>query len=63
MKPSEVSQAWEYLAQCPQPTQWEENPRQPRVPRNLRRLSDADWYLLSNLLSQAMYQKEQASLH
>ena len=63
LEPEEVSQAWQYLASLPEPSQWVPLPQNPPVPKNLRRLSDSDWHLLDSLLARELHLKSQASLH
>lgn len=63
LEPEEVSQAWEYLASLPEQSLLGLEQPQPPVPENLHLLSDADWFLLDNLLAREMHLKEKASLH
>ena len=63
LEPEEVSQAWQYLYNLPAPNPWALEPSPPPVPKNLRRLSDADWYLLDSLLARELHLKSQASPH
>ena len=60
LSPEEVSQAWEFLAGLPTQEIWEQefNP-----PQNLQNLSDADWYLLSNLLAREELLKSRSRVH
>jgi hypothetical protein len=64
--PEEVSQAWQYLASLPSLLEINQGlslPEHPPIPKNLRCLTDADWYLLDNLLARELHLKSQAHLH
>lgn len=62
LSPEEVSQAWEFLAGLPTQELWvneiEFNP-----PQSLQSLSDADWFLLSNLLAREELLKSRSRVH
>ena len=62
LSPDEVSLAWEFLAGLPTQEIWvpehEFNP-----PPELKSLSDADWYLLSNLLAREELLKSRSQVH
>ena len=60
LSPEQVSQAWQYLSSLQPPSSL--NPEHPPPPENLQHLSDADWFLLSNLLLREMYLKERSPL-
>lgn len=58
----EVSLAWEYLAGLPPQEMWE--PEQVlNPPPPLQDLSDADWFLLSNLLAREELLKSRSQVH
>lgn len=62
LSPEEVSQAWQFLAGLPTQELWvsdvEFNP-----PESLQSLSDADWFLLSNLLAREELLKSRSRVH
>jgi len=62
LSPEEVSQAWQYLVSLPQPSEFFQQ-EEPPLPSNLRHLSDADWFLLGNLLNRELHLKSQQPLH
>ena len=56
----EISRAWKYLANLPDPEMWVEFPP---PPADLQDLSDADWHLLSSLLMREELLKSQSEVH
>lgn len=62
LSPEQVSQAWEFLVSLPQPNFLNPEPEFPEPPPHLSHLSDADWYLLDNLLARELKLKEQSPL-
>lgn len=56
----EISRAWSYLADLPDPELWVEFPP---PPLDLQDLSDADWHLLGNLLAREELLKSQSEVH
>ena len=62
LSPEQVSQAWEFLANLQPPTFLNPEPEFPEPPPHLSHLSDADWYLLDNLLARELKLKEQSPL-
>lgn len=56
----EISRAWKYLADLPDPEVWAEYPP---PPDDLQDLSDADWHLLSSLLAREELLKSQSEVH
>jgi len=62
LSPEQVSQAWEFLVSLQPPSFLNPEPEFPEPPPHLSHLSDADWYLLDNLLAREMKLKEQSPL-
>lgn len=56
----EISRAWSYLADLPDPEVWADPPP---PPQDLQDLSDADWHLLGNLLAREELLKAQSEVH
>jgi len=59
LEPEEVSQAWSYLSNLPL-DQLLDPFLQLDPPSNLRKLSQADWYLLDRILAREMYLKSRS---
>jgi hypothetical protein len=62
LSPDEVSLAWEFLAGLPTQELWESE-LEFEPPPQLQNLSDADWYLLSNLLAREELLKSRSPIH
>ena len=62
ISPEDVSEAWRYLYNLPQPNLLNPEPELPPLPENLQHLSDSDWYLLDNLLARELQLKERSLL-
>lgn len=62
LSPELVSQAWEFLSNLQPPTFLNPEPEWPDPPESLRHLSDADWYLLDNLLARELKLKASSPL-
>ena len=62
LSPEQVSQAWEFLVNLPQPSLLDPEPEWPDPPESLQHLSDSDWYLLDNLLARELKLKEASPL-
>ena len=63
LSPEEVSQAWDYLNSLPlYPVASPDEPL-PCPPNNLKNLSDADWFLLDNLLQRELLLKQHSKVH
>jgi hypothetical protein len=54
ISPEDVSEAWRYLYNLPQPNFLNPDPELPPPPKNLQHLSDADWFLLDQMLAREM---------
>jgi hypothetical protein len=61
LSPEEVSQAWEFLYNLPEPTQL--HPESPEPPEELHHLSAVDWLLLNNLLHRELALRDSQPQH
>jgi hypothetical protein len=61
LSPEEVSHAWEYLYNLPEPTRF--SPEPPEPPEELHHLSAVDWLLLSNLLHRELDLRDSQPQH
>lgn len=62
ISPEDVSEAWRYLYNLPQPSLLNPEPELPQPPKNLQHLSDSDWFLLDQMLAREMKQQSESSL-
>ena len=62
ISPEEVSEAWRYLYNLPQPSFLNPDPELPPPPEHLQHLTDSDWFLLDQMLAREMHESTMHSL-
>jgi hypothetical protein len=62
LDPEQVSLAWEFLSNLQPPSILNPEPEWPEPPESLQHLTDADWFLLDNLLARELKLKELSPL-